>query len=335
MEALGDLLRWWQALSQHSRMAYAIVSVTVAVALGALVYQGYCGPAVPTSLDAEQRERTAPVPRPTNVLSLPLPGTPQRRQAETEQLLENALSGYDYIAAARTTFAAGLSEIETTDSPRLSLQLQLQSAPALPHNWLENLVTFVLHTVPGLGPTDLLITDSHGEVLYAKGQPTVAASMTSSPSAPGSPISKPKAVFEIPSVAWGLAALLAIVLAALYLLQARGGSQQAQMSGQAAFTETAASQPPQLEQLLRGLTAGQITSLAEGERPEVVAALLHHVPNAETAAAARQQMNAPPGSLSEPARPMRKETLVSFTEALRTRLAASQNTLGNGGDHSE
>ena len=330
MEALGDLLRWWQALSGRSRMAYAIVSVTVAVALGALLYQGYCGPAVPTSLDAEQRERTAPAARLTNVLSLPLPGTTQRRQAEATQLLESVLVGYDYIAAARATFAAGLSETETASSPRLSLQLQLQSAPALPHNWLDNLIIFVLHIVPGLGPTDLLITDSHGEVLYAKGQPTAAARMTSSTATAAIPIARPKAVFEIPTGAWGLAALLAIVLAALYLRQARRGSQQAQTSG-----ETAASRPPQLEQFLHGLTAGQITSLAEGERPEVVAALLHHVPNAETAAAARQQMNAPPSSLSEPTRPTRKETLAAFTEALRTKLAASQNTLDNGGDHSE
>ena len=154
--------------------------------------------------------------------------------------------------------------------------------------------------------------------------------MTSSTSTSASPISKPKAVFNIPTGAWGLAALLSIALAALYLRQARRGSQQAQTSG-----DTAASRPPQLEQFLSGLTAGQITSLAEGEHPEVVAALLYHVPNAETAAAARQQMTALPGSLSEPTRPPCKQILVSFTEALRTKLAASQNDLGNGGDHSE
>ena len=331
MEALGDLLRWWQALSGRSRMAYAIVSVTVAVVLGALVYQGYCGPAVPTSLDAEQRERTAPAPRLTNVLSLPLPGTTRRRQAETEQLLENALAGYDYIADARATFAVGPPETETASSPHLSLQLRFQSASTLPDNWLDNLVTFVLHTVPGLESADLLITDSRGEVLYTKEQPTPAAArMTSSTSTSASPISEPKAVFNVPIGAWGLAALLAIALAALYLRQARRRSQQAQTGD-----ETAASRPPRLEQFLNGLTAGQITSLAEGERPEVVAALLHHVPNAETAAAARQQVNAPPSSLSEPTRPTRKETLAAFTEALRTKLAASQNTLDNGGDHSE
>jgi len=331
MEGLGDLLRWWQALSQHSRMAYAIVSVIVAVALGIAIYQGYWGPAASTSSDGAEHKRASRATLPTSVLSLPLPGTIRRRQAETTQLLESALVGYDYIADAQATFAASPSETETASSPRLSLQLRFQPASTLPDNWLDNLVTFVLHTVPGLQPADLLIINSHGEVLYAKGQRTLtAARITSSTSTSASPVSEPKAVFNMPTGAWGLAALLAIALAALYLRQARRGSQQAQTSG-----ETAASRPPHLEQFLSGLTAGQITSLAEGERPEVVAALLHHVPNAETAAAARQQMNAVPGSLSEPTRPTREEILVSFTETLRTKLTASQNTLGNGGDHSE
>ncbi len=331
MEALGDLLRWWQALSQHSRMAYAIVSVIVAVALGVALYQGYRGPTALTSSDGAEHKRGSRATLPTNVLSLPLPGTTRRRQAETTQLLESALGGYDYITAAQATFAVSPPETETASSPGLSLQLRFQPASILPDNWLDNLVTFVLHTVPGLQPADLLIIDSRGEVLYAKGQPTAAvAMMTSSLPALTDPLAEPKTPFKMPSVVWGLAALLSIALAALYLRQARRGSQQAQTSG-----ETAASRPRQLEQFLSGLTAGQITSLADGERPEVVAALLQHVPNPETAAAVRQQMNALPGSLSEPTRPTREEILVSFIEALRTKLTASQNTLGNGGDHSE
>ncbi len=331
MEALGDLLRWWQALSGRSRMAYTIVSVTVAVALGIAIYQGYCGPAVPTSLNAAQRQRTAPAPRLTNVLSLPLPGTTRRRQAQAAQLLESALSGYDYITATQATFAVGPPETEIANSPRLSLQLWFQPAFTLPDNWLDNLVTFVLHTVTGLQPADLLITDSHGEVLYAKGQPTpAAASLTSIHSPSTTPVSESKAAAEIPLVAWGLAALIAITLAALYLLQAHRHSQQAQPHG-----ETTASLPPQLEQFLGGLTVSQITSLAEGERPEVGASILHHVPDPETAAAARQQMNAPSNSLSEPTGSTREDVLVSFTRALRSKLAARQNNLGIGGDHSE
>ncbi len=298
MEALGDLLRWWQALSAHSRMTYAIVSVTVVVTLGIAIYQGY---------------------------------SRQRRQAEAAQLLESALGGYDYIASAQATFAVGPPEGETASPPGLSLQLRFQPASTLPHNWLDNLVTFVLHTVSGLRPADLLITDSHGEVLYAKGQPTsAAASMAAYPSPSAIAIPKPKAVFEIPIWAWGLAALIALALIALYLRRAGHGNQQAQTSG-----ETATSRPPQLEQFFSELTAGQITSLAQGERPEVVAALLHHAPGPETASAARQQMNVPPGSLFEPTRPPREEILVSFIGALHARLAVSQNTLGNGGDHSE
>ena len=149
--------------------------------------------------------------------------------------------------------------------------------------------------------------------------------MASSPSPSAIPISEPKAVFEISVLAWGLVALLAIVLAALYLRQARRRSQQAQTSG-----ETAASRPSQLQQFLSGLTASQITSLAEGERPEVVAAILHHVPDPGMATAVQQQMNVPPSGLSEPTRPAREGTLVSFTEALRSKLAADQNTLGTG-----
>jgi len=330
MEALGDLLRWWQALSQHSRMAYAIVSVTVAVALGIALYQGY-SPTTPVPTDTVDTDRAPSPMQFSNPLSLPLPGTTRRRQAETTQLLESALSGYDYIATARATFAASLSDSDTANSPRLSLQLRFQPASTLPDNWLDNLVTFVLHTVPGLRPADLLITDSRGEVLYAKERPTPAtASMTSSTSTSNNPIAKPKAVFNIPIGSWGLAALVVVALGSLYLLRARRGNQQAQTSG-----ETATSRPPQLEQFLSGLNAGQITSLAEGERPEVVATILQHVPDPETTAAARQQMNALPGSLSEPTRPTRKEILVSFTNVLRSKLAASHNTLDNGGDYSE
>ena len=115
MEALGDLLRWWKALSQRSRMAYATASVIVAVALGVALYQGYCGPAAPTSSDGAEHERGSPATLPASVFSLPLPGTTRRRQAETAQLLESVLGGYDYIASTQTTFAAGLSEIETTN----------------------------------------------------------------------------------------------------------------------------------------------------------------------------------------------------------------------------
>ncbi|MCK4324911.1 MAG: hypothetical protein KAW89_10295, partial [Armatimonadetes bacterium] len=206
MEALGDLLRWWQTLSQHSRMAYAIVSVTVVVALGVALYQGYCGPAAPTSSDGAEHGRGSRATLPTSVLSLPLPGTTLRRQVETAQLLESALSGYDYIADARATFAVGPSETEIADSPRLSLQLRFQPTSTLPDNWLDNLVTFVLHTVPGLQPADLLITDSHGQLLYAKGQPTAAASMASRPSTSAIPIAEPKAVLNVPVAVWGLAA---------------------------------------------------------------------------------------------------------------------------------
>jgi len=331
MEALGDLLRWWQALSAHSRMAYAIVSVTVAVTLGIAIYQGYCGPTTPAPTDTADAKRTPSPMQFSNPLSLPLPGTTRRRQAETTQLVESALSGYDYIAGAQATFAVGPPETETADSPRLALQLRFQPASTLPDNWLDNLVTFVFHTVPGLQPADLLVTDSRGEILYTKGQPTAAAAMmTSSLPALTDPLAEPKTPFKIPSVVWGLVALIAIALVTLYLLQARRGGQQAQMSGEAVATG-----PLSLEQFLTGLTAGQITSLAEGERPEVVATTLHHVPDPETAAAARQQMNVLPGSLSEPARPPREEILVSFTNALRTELTASHNTLGNGGEHSE
>jgi len=303
MEALGDLLRWWQALSGYSRMAYATVSVIV----------------VPVPTDTTDTERTRPPMQFSNPLSLPLPGTTRRRQAEAAQLLESALAGYDYIVGANATFAVGLSEIETTDSPRLSLQLQLRPVSTLPDNWLNNLVIFVLHTVPGLGPTDLLITDSHGEVLYTKGQPTPAAArMISITSTSAIPIPEPKAVFNIPIGIWGLAALVVVALGSLYLLQAHRGNHQAQTSG-----ETAASRPPQLEQFLGELTASQIASLLEGERPEVVGAVLHHVIEPETVAAVGEKMNIAPSSLLEPTRPPREETLVSFTEALHTKLTAN------------
>jgi len=296
MEVLGDLLRWWQVLSVRSRMAYTIVSVTVIATLGTVIYQGYSGmTAVP--LDTVAANRSASPTQSKSLFSLPLPGTTQRRQAEAAQLVESTLSDFDYI----------------------------------PDNWLDNLIAFVLHTVPDLRPADLLIADSHGEILYAKGQPTPAAvRIVSRPSTSPMPISEPKAVLKTPIVFWGLVALLSIALAAVYLRQARRGSQHDEAGRGAAATE-----PPSLEQFLSGLTARQITSLVKGERPEVVAALLHHVSDSETATVARHQMNALPGNLPEPTRLPREEVFVSFTNALRTKLAATQNTFGNSGDHNE
>jgi len=180
MEVLGDLLRWWQALSAHSRVAYATGSVIVAIALGAVTYQGYSGTTAPVPTDAADANRTPSPMQFRNPLSLPLPGTTRRRQAETAQLLESTLSGYDYIASVQASFAVGLSEAKTAQSSHLSLQLRFQPTATLPDNWLNNLVTFVLHTVSGLQPADLLITDSRGEVLYAKGQPTAAVAMMTS-----------------------------------------------------------------------------------------------------------------------------------------------------------
>jgi len=330
MEVLGDLLRWWQALSVRSRMAYTIVSVTVIATLGTVIYQGYSGmTAVP--LDTVAANRSASPTQSKSLFSLPLPGTTQRRQAEAAQLVESTLSDFDYIANARAIFAVSPPETQTVASPHLSLQLQFQPTLTPPDNWLDNLIAFVLHTVPDLRPADLLIADSHGEILYAKGQPTPAAvRIVSRPSTSPMPISEPKAVLKTPIVFWGLVALLSIALAAVYLRQARRGSQHDEAGRGAAATE-----PPSLEQFLSGLTARQITSLVKGERPEVVAALLHHVSDSETATVARHQMNALPGNLPEPTRLPREEVFVSFTNALRTKLAATQNTFGNSGDHNE
>ncbi len=331
MQALGDIFYWWHGLSGHLRIVYVAVSVIVVGALGIALYHGYSG-AVPLSpTDIAQTRRALPPLHSSSILSLPLPGTQQRKRAEAARLLESVLSDYDYIAAARATFAISPVETETDQAVHLSLQLRFQPASILPDNWLDNLVTFVLHTVPGLQPADLLITDSHGELLYASGQATpIAASLVSVSLSPPALVSESKAVFKIPSVAWGLAALIATILTALYLLQTRRGDQQDQTT-----STPAASRPSQLHQFLSGLDTDQITSLGQGERPEIETTILHHVPNPKIAAAAWQQMNVLPKSLSEPTRPLRKEILVSFTKALRSKLAEQQNNLGNGGEHSE
>ena len=145
METLRQTLQWWQSRSAAAKAACIIGLGTVTAVLTAGMCQAYSAPAVLPIAASESHEVTATLPA-TNLLSLPLPGTRRREEAETARRLESALSEYDYIASARVVFARALTEAESTDapSPRLSLQLRLEPTSPPPDEWVENLVAKLL-----------------------------------------------------------------------------------------------------------------------------------------------------------------------------------------------
>jgi len=330
MEGLRQTLQWWQSLSPTAKAIGIIVLVAVVAALGAGMYQAYCAPVVLPIAASEGDETTAAALPATKLLSLPLPGTRRREEAEIAQRLESALSDYDYIASARVIFGSPLAEAESTEasSPRLSLHLRLEPTKPPPDEWVENLVTFVLHTVPGLASADLLIVDSSGALLFSEGRLNPAATSPAvSPPVPIDPNPGFVGLSGSGMVALGLlVGAVAVALVVYLAVRTRGRRRGEAEAHSVEAGSTSVEQPNPLE-FLEGCPPGKLAVLLDGERPEVVALALHNLGDEEIRAQAYRALTGAVDSLPESVRPPREETLAALAEGLRAKLVAGENNV--------
>jgi len=331
MKALHQLSRWAQTLSRQAEVVCAALLITV-VGLLAAACPVYAMAADPPRGAAEDAATGALFASPTSVLSLPLPGTPQRQQAEAVRLLEEALADYDYITAAQVTFGANLTESETQQLLRLAIQLHINPAQNPPQQWVKNLATVVLHTVPELKPDNLLITDSSGRMLYEDGAPTAAVATLSGSPQPASVSARQSVSFtNFWATGGGLVGLLLAGGILLYLLRVR----QAGSPSEAAPAQSASSQPSPLAECLDQFSAEQIASAIQGQGHEVMATVLDSIPDADTAAGVCQKLKILPDDLPRLSRQPRDEIIASLGQVLHTELTAATDGGPSQGDANE
>lgn len=325
-EVLREVTQWWQSLSIAAKAMLVGTTMLVVAALAVWTYTAYCTPpVVSTASSTLTNNRISPFPA-RGLLSLPLPGTRRRDEVELGQRLETALAGFDDVAEAQVVVADSLSpSANSSDSLRLSLQLRLSSSAAPAAAWTENLVTFVLHTVPGLQPADLLIADSSGRLLFAHGQVVPPAAATLPPSAADN---SPPAVIGLALPGWQVimfaGGCLVIILALYILLRRRPAATEP--SEELSLTLTEQSPTQAALQFLERLNSHQIVNLLEGERPEVADLATHYLADEDMVRQVRQELGLPVGGLAASQRPVRDDILASLAAALHTKLSTWNKT---------
>ena len=265
---------------------------------------------------------------PTSLLSLPLPGTRRREEVEATQGLRSALEAFDGITAAQVVLAAPLLvSPDSFDSPRLSVQLRLSPSAAPTDEWVGNVVTFILHTVPTLKPTNLLIADSSGRLLFAQGKALSiiappATTVNSSLSATTQKVSLPW-----PQAIIFTAGCLVVILSIYGLLRRRSVAREHSEEPDPTLTSPspALAEPPL--QFLQQLSPQQIINLLEDERPEVANLATHYLANGDIAEQIRHRLGLPPAGLGESDRTVRDDILTSMARALRAKLSALDQTV--------
>lgn len=264
---------------------------------------------------------------PTSLLSLPLPGTRRREEVEATQGLRSALEAFDGIAAAQVVLAAPFSaSTDSLDSPQLSLQLRLSPSATPTDEWVGNVVTFILHTVPGLKPTNLLIADSSGRLLFAQGKALSSiaplATTASSLSATTQKVSLPW-----PQAIIFTAGCLVVILSIYGLLRRRSVAREHSEEPGPTLTSPSPAPAEPLLQFLQQLSPQQIINLLEDERPEVANLTTHYLANGDIAEQIRHRLGLPPAGLGESDRTVRDDILTSMARALRAKLSALDQTV--------
>ncbi len=326
MEALREILQWWQSLRAAARVLSLTVLAAVVAALGAATYQAYSVPAAQWSAVPDGSDLPAARASATSILSLPLPGTRRREQAEIAQRLESMLAGYDYVASADAIFATPLLEAKSADSPRLALSLHLEATSPRPDSWLDSLTALVLHTVQGLQRTDLLITDSSGALLFSQGQPTPAAARLLEPALVSAGAAPTAAILSDPwKAALGLTAVCVVLAMAAYLVLRWRTQYERQVEAPPTEISSASVERPNPLHFLAELSPDEVTALVGGERPEVVAVALQNMPDEEITRQGRSVLDIDASSLPTATHPARDETLRSLADALQLKRTASEN----------
>ncbi len=316
--------QWWDSLSVAAKVIVAATAVSVVVALFVWIYAAYSIPSLASQPDSGTNEVASVSSSLHHLLSLPLPGTRQRSQLEAADNLSHALEAFDNIATANVVFAQPYSQSPASAAPpRLSVQLHFSSSTATTKG-IQNIVTFLLHTVPDLQPQDLLIADSSGRLLFAHGQ--VNPPLTPQPIAASEAIPAPATTTSGPSLSWLLlislsaAALLAILLY-IGLSRRRRASQSAPVSDIIFRSESAGPSPSSFA-FLAQLSAPQIIALLGDERPQVADLVTHYLPENDMVDQVRRTLNLSPTDPAPSQRPVREDVLNSVSAALQAKLSA-------------
>jgi len=108
----------------------------------------------------------------TDLLSRPLPGTPERADADAARALEDALADFTGVTAAHVIITrAGVTSASRRAAVHLTLADDHPPTPA----WVEGIAAFATQAVPELAPEHMTIVAADGAVLYAGGSAVLAA----------------------------------------------------------------------------------------------------------------------------------------------------------------
>jgi len=243
-----------------------------------------------------------------DLLSRPLPGTPERADDDLARALERALIGFVGIDRARVIVTSRETEDASPPSRSVAVQLTLADDHAVDPRWVQGIVDFITSAVPELDARNLTIVDASGNTLYAR---SVVAVSSPSPTTAGTDAPKWRAgrqgwVLTIAAVAGCV-----VIIAALLLLSGRGGTER---------------RPPEPEPqpgpfaFLESLDDDELRHVIADERPEVVALVAHHLGDAQrdrVRAVIAQQL--PPVAATEPD----AEVVAVIAAALRGKLVES------------
>lgn len=234
------------------------------------------------------------------MLSGPLPGTRARDDRDAARALEQALLGFEEVIGVRVILTGDPARSPDA-ARRAAVQLSLAGGPP-PRAWIETVADFILQAVPGLSETDLTIVDTAGNALFVRGLPVEPSRSTVVTDYPHGPPP------EGERTAWLVTAALAgaALVAALVLVRRRNGAEI-----------EAPSEPPAPFAFISDLSDEDLCELLRGERPSVVAAIIHLAPAGE---AERLRRCCDASELPALGRPPFTELAAALESALRTKL---------------
>ncbi len=241
------------------------------------------------------------------LLSRPLPGTPERADADFAAALRDALLGFDGVEDASVV----ISRSSAPDPPHRSAAIRLALAPdhAPTREWVAGLATFIVGAERDLSPDALTIVSSSGAVLYSRGEVTL-----SEPERPREPLGR--ATWQAHG-AWLLGAGAFACMAVLAVTLLRGSSISSDSPSELQAPPAAHRQTENPLGFLATLTDDGLRAALADERPEVVAAVVAEV-DEETAERVTALLNAelPPLLTTTP-----PEITAALAQALETKLA--------------
>ncbi len=235
------------------------------------------------------------------LLSRPLPGTPERADADAARALEDALTGFTAVINARVIVTRAPDADVASPSRRAAIQLTLADHCTLTPAWVAGVASFATQALPSLAPDQLTIVTADGAVLYAHGSPAIA--LEPEPREGGGSV-PPGRAGMLPAAA---AAACALVVVLLVIGRWRQGAPD--------IAEPEPEEGPFA--FLERLSDDDLRHLLMDERPEVVGLVAHAVAD-EQAGRVRNVLGAEPvapvAAVAEP------EVVAAVAAALRRKL---------------